>query len=85
MYNEPSNYALILDSIKFFCWLIGAICSSAVLLLGIYLKLYVKQVLQEHSDLIQGIIATTYVRRDLHDEQLRALRDLYIRAEESSA
>jgi len=64
---------VLLDNIKFFCWLLGAIGSSAIVLLGIYLKLYVKNALLQHAEEIKQMIAEDYVRKDVHFEQMRRL------------
>lgn len=73
MKADPTNYQLIMESVKFFCWVIGSICGLAVTLLGIYLRMYVTERLHEHTDTIAGIVAANYVRLDVHNEQIRGL------------
>jgi len=72
----PLDLPLVMDSVRFFCWIIGSILTLAVTLLGIYLRMYVRDALHDHSNAIYAMIATNYVRRDVHDEQVRNLRSL---------
>ncbi len=69
----PANEGLY-ESIRFFGWLIGSILSLAVTLLGIYLKMYVKEALHDHADAIHKIVAQNYVRRDVYESDIRGLR-----------
>ena len=74
MHNEPSNLEMLMESIKFFAWLSGSILSLAITLLGIYLRLYVRDALHDHADAIQAIVEARYVRRDVYDADIRGLR-----------
>lgn len=74
MHDQPTSIAVLMDSIRFFGWLIGSIVSLAITLLGIYLRMYVKAALHDHADAIQSIIAASYVRRDVYDADIRGLR-----------
>lgn len=72
----PSEMQLIMDSVRFFGWLLGSICTLAVTLLGIYLRLYVRDALNSHTVIIQNLIAKNYVRKDVHEEQMNTLKVL---------
>ena len=71
---DYSEIQLIMESVRFFGWLTGSICSLAILLLSIYLRMYVRDVLRTHSEAIQAIVAAKYVRRDVYDADVRWLR-----------
>jgi len=68
-----ADMQVLLDNIKFFGGLIISIGSLAITLLGIYLKLYVKNALLQHAEEIKQMIAEDYVRKDVHFEQMRRL------------
>ena len=74
MHADPTNLELMMDSIKFFGWMIGSILSLSVTLLGIYLRLYIRDALHDHADAIQALVAANYVRRDVYDADMRGLR-----------
>jgi hypothetical protein len=76
MRPDAGEIQLVMESVKFFCWLAGSVCALAVTLLGIYLRMYVRDALHDHADAIQSIVAENYVRRDVHEEQIRGLRAL---------
>ncbi len=69
----PSDFTLIMESVRFFCWIVGSITTLAVTLLGIYLKMYVREALRGHAETIAAMVASNYVRREMHDEQIRNL------------
>lgn len=73
---SATELELIMDSIRFSAWLLGSIGSLAVTLLGIYLRLYVRDALYAHTETIQRLIAANYVRKDVHEEQIKSLRML---------
>lgn len=72
--QDQTNMGLLMENIRFFAWLIGSICSAAMFLLGLYLKLYVRDVLHEHADMIRDIVAANYVKREVYEADMRALR-----------
>lgn len=72
-HTDPSNIQMLMESVKFFGWLIGSIISLAITLLGIYLRLYVRDALHDHSDAIRELVATNYVRRDVYEADIRGL------------
>lgn len=74
MHPDPTNIELIIESVKFFCWMLGSIVSLAVTLLGIYLRLYVRDALHDHAAALQRLVAENYVRRDVYDIEIRVLR-----------
>jgi hypothetical protein len=74
MHSDPSELQLIFESIKFTAWLLGSILSLSITLLGIYLRMYVKTVLQDHTEVIQKVVADCYVRRDVYEADVRWLR-----------
>jgi hypothetical protein len=74
MHADPTSLQMLMESIKFFAWLSGSILSLAITLLGIYLRLYVRDALHDHADAIQTIVAANYVRRDVYDADIRGLR-----------
>jgi hypothetical protein len=76
MHPDPSNIEMLMESIKFFGWLIGSILSLSVTLLGIYLRLYVRDALHDHADAIHALVAQNYVRRDVYEADMRLLRAL---------
>jgi len=73
--SSGADVQLIMESVKFFCWVVGSICTLAVTLLGIYLRMYVRDALHDHADAIQAIVAANYVRRDVYELQMRSLRE----------
>ena len=75
MDSNPTNLQMLMESIKFFAWLSGSIISLAITLLGIYLRLYVRDALHDHADAIQAIVAASYVRRDVYESDIRGLRE----------
>jgi len=76
MHREmPTDYQLIMESVKFFCWIAGSVCTLAVTLLGIYLKMYVTERLHQHTDTIAQIVAQNYVRRDVYESDMRRLEE----------
>jgi len=68
-----ADMQVLLDNIKFFGGLMISIGTLAITLLGIYLKLYVKNALLQHAEEIKQMIAEDYVRKDVHFEQMRRL------------
>jgi hypothetical protein len=74
MHTDPTSAELLMESVRFFGWLIGSICSLAITLLGIYLRLYVRDALHDHADAIQSIMAANYIRRDVYESDIRWLR-----------
>ncbi len=68
-----TDYQLIMDSVRFFCWIIGSVCGLAVTLLGLYLRMYVTERLHQHTDTIATIVASSYVRRDVYESDIRGL------------
>ena len=74
MHVDTTNIGMVMDSIKFFCWVVGSITSLAITLLGVYLRLYVRDALHDHAAAIQAIVAANYVRRDVYESDLRGLR-----------
>ncbi len=69
----PSDFALIMESVRFFCWIVGSITTLAITLLGIYLKMYVREALRGHAETIAAMVASNYVRRDVYDSDMRRL------------
>ena len=69
--QAPTELQLSLDSIRFFGWLIGAICVTAASLVGIYLRLYIHDALLVHAQAIHDVVAQNYVRRDIYDRDRR--------------
>ncbi len=69
----PSDFALIMESVRFFCWIVGSITTLAITLLGIYLKMYVRDALHSHAETIAAMVASNYVRRDVYDSDMRRL------------
>ncbi len=78
MKSEMANtdYQFIMDSVRFFCWVVGSVFTLAVTLLGIYLRMYVRDALHSHAETIAGMVAANYVRQDVHAEQIRALHQI---------
>ncbi len=66
----PTDFQMVMESVKFFCWIFGSIATLAVTLLGIYLRMYVRDALHSHSETIAAMVASKYVRRDMHDQQI---------------
>ena len=73
MRPDANEVQLVMESVKFFCWLCGSICALAVTLLGIYLRMYVRDALHDHADALHVIIAANYVRRDVYEADIRGL------------
>jgi len=73
MHPDPNSWQLTMDSIKFFCWVIGSICSLGITLMGIYLKMYIREVLHEHAEVIRDLVAENYVRKDVYVATMRGL------------
>lgn len=74
MKADATEIQLIMESVRFFCWIVGSVCALAVTLLGIYLRMYVRDALHEHANAIHAIVAANYVRRDVYEIEIRALR-----------
>lgn len=74
MHVDSTNAQMLMESIKFFGWLIGSILSLAVALLGIYLRLYIRDALHDHADAIHALVAANYVRRDVYEADMRFVR-----------
>jgi len=71
----PGHFELVIESIKFFAWIFGSIISLAMLLLGLYLKIYIKDPLEAHSAMLQAhftvmqaVLAQPYRLRNPADE-----------------
>lgn len=71
-----SDIQFAMESVKFFCWIIGSIFGLSVTLLGIYLRMYITERLREHTDTIAAIVAENYVRRDVYQADMRRLEGL---------
>jgi hypothetical protein len=76
MNQHPTDFEMTMESIRFFAWLIGSIVTGAVALVGIYLRLYIHDALQSHAIAIQKITALHYVRKDVHDQEIRRLESM---------
>jgi hypothetical protein len=72
--REPNGPQVLMENLHFFAWLLGAILTSAITLLGIYLRLFVKNALNDHSEALHTMIASNYVRRDVYEADVRTLR-----------
>ncbi len=76
MPKEPTDLALTLETVRFFGWLISAIVTSAGTLIGIYLRLYIHDALQAHKQALEEITARYYVRKDVHEQEIRRLETM---------
>lgn len=74
MHPDPTSAQMTMDSIKFFCEMIGSIVSLGITLLGVYLRMYVRDALHDHADAIQRLVADNYVRRDVYEADMRGIR-----------
>lgn len=74
--QQPPDMQLTLETIRFFGWLISSIVTLAGTLLAIYLRLYIHDALQAHARALQEITAENYVRKDVHDQEVRRLEAL---------
>jgi hypothetical protein len=73
MPGQPSNFELTIETVRFFGWLISSIVISAGTLIGIYLRLYIHDALQAHAAALREITAIHYVRKDVHEQEIRRL------------
>ncbi len=64
---------MTMETVRFFGWLISSVVVSTATLIGVYSRLYIHDALQAQMAAIQEIMAKHYVRRELHDEQIRRL------------
>jgi len=65
-----SSLQLTVDNLKFTVWILGSVVSLAFL----YVKLYIRSVLHDQQREIYRMIDIYYVRRDVHEEQMRLLK-----------
>ena len=64
---------MTMETVRFFGWLISSIVASAATLIGIYLRLYINSALHAHKEAVQEITETHYVRKDVHEQEIRRL------------